>query len=198
MVENIDEVLKAEKALIMSQVQLENALEMANLASWEFNWSKHEYLFNDRFYSMFGTSADMEGGYTMSAEDYFNKFIHPDNIQFISGAMKKSLETGESVFGTELEHKIVRADRKTRNMVVRIRIVKATENHDTFAYGTIQDVTERKKIEEELKDSEEKFREVFYKANDAIFLHKLEGKHPGNFLEVNDLACESLGYSRED
>ncbi len=198
MVENIDEVLKAEKALIMSQVQLENALEMANLASWEFNLSNHEYLFNDRFYSMFGTSADMEGGYTMSAEDYFNKFIHPDNIQFISEAMKKSLETGESVFGTELEHKIVRADGKTRNMVVRIKIIKATENHDTFAYGTIQDVTERKKIEEELKESEEKFREVFYNANDAMFLHKLEDKHPGNFLEVNDLACESLGYTREE
>ena len=198
MVENIDEILKAEKALMMSQDQLENALEMANLASWEFKLSNNQYLFNDRFYTMFGTSADMEGGYTMSAEDYFNKFIHPDDIQFISEGMKKSLETGGSVFGTELEHKIIRRDGKTLNMVVRIRIVKATENHDSFAYGTIQDVTERKKIEEELKESEEKFREVFYNANDAMFLHKLEDKYPGNFQEVNDLACESLGYTRKE
>ena len=72
MVENIDEYLKAEKALMKNQVQLKNALEMANLASWEFNLSNREYLFNDRFYFMYGTSADMEGGYTMSAEDYFN------------------------------------------------------------------------------------------------------------------------------
>ena len=198
MVENIDEILKAEKALLMSQDQLENALEMANLASWEFKLSNNQYLFNDRFYTMLGTSADMEGGYTMSAEDYFNKFIHPDDIQFISEGMKKSLETGGSVFGTELEHKIIRRDGKTLNMVVRIRIVKATENHDSFAYGTIQDVTERKKIEEELKESEEKFREVFYNANDAMFLHQLEDKYPGNFQEVNDLACESLGYTREE
>jgi PAS domain S-box-containing protein len=31
-----------------------------------------------------------------------------------------------------------------------------------------------------------------------MFLHKLHGKNPGNFLEVNDVACQSLGYTREE
>ena len=60
------------------------------------------------------------------------------------------------------------------------------------------DITERKKLEKELKESEEKFREVFNNANDAMFLHKLEGEKPGKFLEVNDVACQSLGYSRNE
>jgi PAS domain S-box-containing protein len=198
MVENIKGVFKTEKELRMSQIQLENALEMANLASWEFNLSNNKYLFNDRFYSMFGTSAELEGGYIMSAEDFFTKFIHPDDVQNISDSLNRSLETKESAFGTELEHRIIRGDGKTRYMVVRIRTIKSTENHDALAYGTIQDVTERKKIEDELKESEEKFRKIFYNANDAMFLFKLEGKYLGNFLEVNDLACESLGYTREE
>ncbi|MFY9638140.1 MAG: PAS domain S-box protein, partial [Methanobacterium sp.] len=176
MVENIKGVFKTEKELKMSQIQLENALEMANLASWEFNLSNNKYLFNDRFYSMFGTSAELEGGYIMSADDFFTKFIHPEDVQHISDGLNRSLETKESSFGTELEHKIIHGDGKTRHMVVRIRTIKSTENHDAFAYGTIQDVTESKKIEDELKESEEKFRKIFYNANDAMFLYKLEGK----------------------
>ncbi len=46
----------------------------------------------------------------------------------------------------------------------------------------------------QLKQSEEKFRTLFNSASDAIFIHDLEGK----FMEVNDVACKRLGYSREE
>ena len=83
-------------------------------------------------------------------------------------------------------------------MAVNIKVIMSAGDHGAFAYGTIQDITEWKRIEDELIESEEKFREVFNKANDAIFLHKIDGKNPGNFLEVNDRACQSLGYTREE
>ncbi len=56
-----------------------------------------------------------------------------------------------------------------------------------------------RRFEAELKFSEERYRLLFNGANDAVFLHLLsvEGM-PGNFLEVNDLACERLGYTREE
>ena len=62
----------------------------------------------------------------------------------------------------------------------------------------IRDLSEHLKSEEELKESEEKFREVFNNANDAMFLHKMKGRNPGNFLEVNDVACQILGYTRQE
>ena len=77
MAKEFRDVLNTEKALKMSQIQLENAMEIANLASWEFDIFNDCYIFNDRFYTMIGTSAIKEGGYTMSSEDYFNRFIHP-------------------------------------------------------------------------------------------------------------------------
>ncbi len=61
-----------------------------------------------------------------------------------------------------------------------------------------RDITNSKKVESALIESEEKFREVFNNANDAMFLHKLEGRNPGNFIEVNDVACQILGYSRNE
>jgi len=57
-----------------------------------------------------------------------------------------------------------------------------------------QDITERKEAEEKLKNSEEKFKAIFNSASDAIFIHDLEG----HFLEVNQVACDRLGYTREE
>ncbi len=198
MVKEVKDILNTEKALKMSQVQLENAMEIANLASWEFDILNNRYILNDRFYTMIGTSAIKEGGYTMSSEDYFNRFIHPDDVEFVLDDMKKSLKNKKSAFDTQLEHRITLENGDIRHMAVRIKVIISTENHGPYAYGTIQDITEWKNIEEELIENEEKFREVFNKANDAMYLHKLHGKSPGNFLEVNDRACQSLGYTREE
>ncbi|MHB8052282.1 MAG: PAS domain-containing protein, partial [Methanoregula sp.] len=61
------------------------------------------------------------------------------------------------------------------------------------------DITERKDAEEALRKSEEKFRGIFNKINDAIHLHDI-GKDgsPGNFIDVNDIACQMLQYSRDE
>ncbi|MGH7738957.1 MAG: EAL domain-containing protein [bacterium] len=58
---------------------------------------------------------------------------------------------------------------------------------------------ERKRAEEALLESEKKFRELFNNANDAIFLYPLsEDAVPGKFQEVNDIACQKLGYGRAE
>lgn len=63
----------------------------------------------------------------------------------------------------------------------------------------IKDITERKKYEKELIESEKKFRMIFNNANDAVFVTQLtEDKTYGDFVEVNDVACERFGYTREE
>lgn len=62
-----------------------------------------------------------------------------------------------------------------------------------------RDITERKIAEKALKESEEKFRELFNSANDMISLNLMdENGLPGKFIEVNDEGCERLGYTREE
>ncbi len=65
--------------------------------------------------------------------------------------------------------------------------------------GTIKDITEQKKSQEALGASEEKFRSIFNSINDGIHLHEIESDGmPGKFIDVNDVACRMLQYSRED
>lgn len=60
--------------------------------------------------------------------------------------------------------------------------------------GVFRDITDRKKTEDDLRKSEERFRSLIEQASDAIFVHDLNGK----FLEANQQACMSLGYSRDE
>lgn len=63
----------------------------------------------------------------------------------------------------------------------------------------IKDITERKQSEIKLIESEQKFRIMFNSANDAVFVTQLEsGKTYGDFIEVNEIACKRLGYTKEE
>jgi len=61
-----------------------------------------------------------------------------------------------------------------------------------------RDISNRKKAEKEISDNEEKFRQIFNNTKDGIFIHYIdENQKLGNFIEVNDVACEWTGYSRD-
>ncbi len=60
-------------------------------------------------------------------------------------------------------------------------------------FGTITDITWRKHAEEELIRSERKYRSLVEQSTDAIFINRLDGQ----ILDVNDKACQMLGYTKE-
>ena len=64
--------------------------------------------------------------------------------------------------------------------------------------SSVIDNLARKKAEEDLRDSEMLFREIFDKANDAIFLVETSPDGPGKHSLVNERATRILGYSREE
>ena len=60
-------------------------------------------------------------------------------------------------------------------------------------------LAERNALMNSLQKSEEKYRVLIESANDAVFIHKIDEKgKPGPFLEVNEVACRRLGYSKEE
>ncbi len=61
-------------------------------------------------------------------------------------------------------------------------------------FGTFQDVTEQKRAEESLRESEERYRSIFEQAADSILIVDSNG----SIIEFNDRAHENLGYTRQE
>lgn len=72
--------------------------------------------------------------------------------------------------------------------------VKDEKGEVIGAAEVTMDLTVLKQAEHVLEESEKQLRAIFNSANDAMFIHDLQG----NFLEVNDTACDRLGYTKEE
>ena len=72
-------------------------------------------------------------------------------------------------------------------------------NEQKITLSIIKDISERKKSEIELRESESKFKMLFNNANDAVFVTQLSNeKSYGDFIEVNEIACTRLGYTKDE
>lgn len=60
--------------------------------------------------------------------------------------------------------------------------------------STGKDISKRVELENQLRESETNFRNLFNKSSDGIVIHDLEG----NFLEVNNVICDRLGYTKDE
>jgi PAS domain S-box-containing protein len=76
-----------------------------------------------------------------------------------------------------------------------MRTLKDANGNTIGTQGTAYDITERKRAELTLKESEKRYRTLFETAADAIFVSDMESRY---FLDVNNVACESLGYSKKE
>jgi len=166
----------AESSLLENQLQLTNAMDLAHLVKWEYDIASDLFTFNDRFYALYGTTASREGGYQMSSGTYARTFVHPDDAHFVAEEVKSALESKDPRFSSQLEHRIVRRDGEVRHIVVRIAGIMGPSGKIARTYGANQDITDRIKAENALKESEARFRTLFEISPDGIVLTDLEGR----------------------
>ncbi len=83
-------------------------------------------------------------------------------------------------------------------LYVETKISKGKWDGNDAIFSISKDVTDRQLAEETARKIEERYRILFSNINDAVFVHEYSDGFPGRFIEVNDIACNRLGYSREE
>jgi PAS domain S-box-containing protein len=184
---------EAEDFLRTSQMQLADAMNLAKIAYWEIDIETGEFVFNDPFYALYGTTADREGGYRMGIEEYAKRFIHPDDQEayFANHQKNMALLNLQSFF--DFEHRALRQDGKVIHIFVRARVVRDESESIVRVYGSNQDITGPKEMEKALRSSEEKYRGLIENTLIGVFVVQ-----DGAFRFVNEGFCQIHGYSREE
>ena len=77
---------------------------------------------------------------------------------------------------------------------VEVRLGLLDSEGEQLMFALARDITERKRAEAALRESERRFRQLFENSADALFVHDKFGR----ILDCNAEACESLGYKREE
>ncbi len=187
---DITERKRTEEVLRRSNVHLLNALRIAKLGNWEYDIAKDLFTFNDEFYTLFRTTAEEVGGYTMPSARYAELFVHPEDRPMVADEVRKAIEATDPNYSRQLEHRIVYADGETGHIIVRFQIVKNSEGRTIKTYDVNQDITESKQAEEALR----LFSHSTDSSVDGIAIGDLEGR----ITYVNDAFAGMFGYSEEE
>jgi GAF domain-containing protein/HAMP domain-containing protein len=131
-----------------SQALLSDALKVARLGNWEYDFEKDLFNFSDEFYAIFHTTVEQVGGYKISSADYARIFVHPDDAALVGVEIQKVLDSKDRLFTTQLEHRIIFTDGELGYINVNINVERDENGKILRWYGANQDVTERRKLEE--------------------------------------------------
>lgn len=135
-----------------------------------------------------------------SHEDFINgkvsyaSCIHPDDLPRVFQEVKKFSDEKDR---SDFIHEPYRIITKEGNVLVVSDwtfIIKNSEGIITHYKGIIQDITEKKKTEDALKQSEKKYRELVENANSIILKYDKEG----TILSMNEYGLKFFGYKEED
>ncbi|MCB9358155.1 MAG: PAS domain S-box protein [Calditrichaeota bacterium] len=149
--DDITQQKEAEAAQKSSEAQLLNAMKMSKSGHWKMDLLTGDFTFSDEFYALYRTSAEEMGGYVMSAQKYAEKFVHPDDMSVVEREAKGAIETKDPNYFRRLEHRAIFADGTEAYVAVRFEVDMDKDGRPIRTYGTNQDITDRKKTENELR-----------------------------------------------
>ena len=183
---DITEKKKAEDALRETREYLDNLLNYANAPIIVWDNNKNITLFNKAFEYFTGHKQ----------EAILGKKI---DLLFPPSQKTKILQTIEQATHGEkwktVEIPILCTDQKTKIALWNSANITDRDGRLIATIAQGQDITEKKKAEEALKESEEKFRAVFECSNDGILAADTETKR---FVFANPKICKITGYSAEE
>ena len=186
---DITERKHAEESLRNSESLLRKSQKVANLGSYILDipsgiW-KSSLIMDDVFGIDKKYNKDVSG---------WLQIIHPEDRTMMQDYLASNVLTNHEPFNKE--YRIKRINDKQERWVQGLGELEFNDDGNPIKMiGTIQDITERKQAEEELKESEERFKRLFNDLGDAVFVCKVGGTEHGKIMEVNPAAVKQTGYT---
>lgn len=184
---DVTERKRIDEELEKSEARLAEAQRISHVGSWEWDVAGDRIFWSDELCRIYGIAPREFGG---TFEGYL-ELVHPDDRTIAREAMDEALRRGGPF---AFEHRVVFGDGSVRTIIGRGEAFVDASGTPVRAAGTAQDITDRKRMEEELKKSEEQVRLAFTNAAIGKGIMALDRR----LLQVNPAACRMFGYTEAE
>jgi PAS domain S-box-containing protein len=147
---DITERKQAEEKLKQSESRLAEAQRVTHVGSWNWDLRSNTVTWSDELYCIFGLQPQ-----EIEVDRKVMQNIHPEDRDWVMSAVENSLKTKEPY---SFYYRVLRPDGEERIVHSRGYVVKDEYEYPIRVFGTTQDVTERRRAEEQLRTITEQLR----------------------------------------
>ena len=189
----------AEQALRQREAELTEAQSLAQVGSWRWEVKTDTVSWSQELYRIAGMDPSMPA---VSYKDH-SRLYTPESWGRLRAAVEEALNTGTPY---ELDLEMIRADGARRWLIARGEAPRDASGAIVQLRGTVQDITERKRTEEALRESEERLRLAQEAVHVGIFewdiqknknywspeMERIYGVSPGSFGSTYETWLERI------
>ncbi|MBC5837786.1 PAS domain S-box protein [Flavobacterium muglaense] len=189
---DITERIKAENTIKTANERFERIAVATKDAISEVDLLTGNSWNNKAFVDLFGFGTS-DGFSSIDSRELWRSKLHPDDAQRVSDKVEY-IYNSTTLTSWSDEFRFLKVDGTYGYFFDRAVIIRNEAGKAIRFIGSMTEITELQNIKQALLSSEEKYGRVVEQASDAIFIDDISGR----FIEVNNSACEMLGYTKDE
>jgi len=182
---------RMEKSLRENESRLAEAQRIAGIGNWEWDVPHNKLWWSDETFHIFEVNPQEFGA---TFESFINA-VYPDDRERVQTSIRQTLQHDSG--GWQIDYRISRADGTIRFVHEEAETVFDQDGRPLKRLGTVQDITERKRAEESLRESEKRYKQLLDSVTDYIYTVQVQDNRP--IATVHSPGCAAVtGYTPED
>jgi PAS domain S-box-containing protein len=185
---NTDITVQRETELRVAQAErrLQAALQSGRIGTWSWDFQSDEVEADDKLREIFDLPLDSP----LKIQAFFGR-IHSEDLPGLEATIE---EARRSLGDYEFEFRIQISDGETRWAVARGNVDRHPTGFGLYMIGITWDITERRRTEDSLRETEERYRLAARATNDAIWDWNIRTDE----IHWNEAVCSLFGYCNDD